>query len=101
MAPHNISLANQLQELNDKKSQLENRIEINKDLQDFSDEQINKNCWHLSNMPLRKELLHPDTVEYKELQKEETRLRKSCRESRKNIEELKEEILNLNVKWIK
>ena len=89
MAPHNISLVDQLQELYEKKSKLKEEIEKNNDLQDFLDEQIDDNCWHLSNIPLRYQILHPATNEYKKLEKEEERLRKSCEDAKKQIEKLK------------
>ena len=95
MAPHNISLVNQLHELYDRKLKLEDKITINKDIQDSLDEKIEDNCWHLSNIPLRRELIHPATDEYRKLQKQEEKLRKSCEEAKKNIEELKTENIKL------
>ena len=91
MAPHNISLADQLQEMYEKKLEIENKIIINNDLQEFLEEQIDKNAWHLANFPLHYELVSPNSDEYKQLEKKEKKLRHSQENSRYQIEKLKSE----------
>ena len=95
MAPLNISRADQLQEIYEKKFEIENQITINNDLQEFLEEQIDNNAWHLANIPLQYELVSPNTYEYKQLEKKEEKLRHSQEYSRHEIEKLKSENIEL------
>ena len=95
MAPHNISLADRLDEIYEKIEKLEKEIEINHDLQEFLDEQIINTRWELTNIRLQYELVHPDSYEHNQLQRKERRLRKSCDSATKRIEELKTENIEL------
>lgn len=77
MAPYSIPLADQKSEIDEKISKLQDKILMNNDLREDLEEQIEDNCYELSNITLRYELFHRDSDEHKQLVKEETRLRNS------------------------
>ena len=91
MAPYNISLADQRQEIFEKKSKIQDEITINTDLIEFLEEQIDNNSWHLANLPLEYDLVRRGSFEYRQLEKKEKGLRKNQEYSRYEIERLKSE----------
>lgn len=95
MPPYSIPFHDRLQEIKDRKAKVQDEIKMNKDVINSLDALIDDNCWHLSNIPLRYQLTHPNTEEYRQIQKEETRLEKSCEGARNYIDQLRRENVEL------
>ena len=93
MPPYSIPREDRLQEIKDRKAETEHEIMMNKDLIESLDDLIDDNSWHLANIYLRYQLARPATEEYRQIQKEETRLEKSSEGAREYIDELKKEIV--------
>ena len=91
MAPLNILLADQLHEMYQQILEIENKIEINVDLQEFLNQQYDRQIWELGNFPFYYSGSHPNTSAYKLLQLKEERLRKFCNDTKISIEELQTE----------
>ena len=95
MAPYKHAVKDRFDELFDIITKLEKEVEINDDLQEFLDKQRERYSDELTMFPMCYILHHPDTPEYKQLQKKEKRLKKSCEYAERRVVELYNENIRL------
>ena len=96
MAPIRITAKDRFDELFVKITELEKQFEMNEDNRKDLDDQWTRDSYELTMFPMCLQLHHPETAEYKQLQRKQRQLQYSCESAERRVKELKNE--NVEIK---